>query len=50
MKTIKVVYNELLDVGCFSHTLNHMGERMNTPEQLKNNWMTGSFIGMLRVG
>ena len=31
MKTIKVVYNELLDVGCFSHTLNHVGERMNTP-------------------
>ena len=30
MRTIKVVYNELLDVGCFSHTLNHVGERMNT--------------------
>ena len=26
MRTIKVVYNELLDVGCFSHTLNHEGE------------------------
>ena len=22
---IKVVYYELLDVGCFSHTLNHAG-------------------------
>ena len=31
MRTIKVVYNELLDVGYFSHTLNHVGERMNTP-------------------
>ena len=31
MRTIKVVYNELLDVGFFSHTLNHVGERMNTP-------------------
>ena len=31
MRTIKVVYNELLDVGCSSHTLNHVGERMNTP-------------------
>ena len=30
MRTIKVVY-KLLDVGCFSHTLNHTGERMNTP-------------------
>ena len=26
MRTIKVVYNELLDVGCVSHTLNYMGE------------------------
>ena len=26
MRTIKVVYNELLDVGCFSHTFNHVGE------------------------
>ena len=26
MRTIKVVYNELLDVGCFSHTLNHVGK------------------------
>ena len=25
MRTIKVVYNELLYVGCFSHTLNHVG-------------------------
>ena len=31
MKTIKVVYNQLLDIGCFSHTLDHVGERMNTP-------------------
>ena len=31
MRKIKVVYNELLDVGSFSHTLNHVGERMNTP-------------------
>ena len=31
MRTIKVVNNELLDVGSFSHTLNHMGERTITP-------------------
>ena len=31
MRTIKVVYNGLLDMGCFSHTLNHVGERINTP-------------------
>ena len=26
MRTIKVVYNQLLDVGCFSHTLDHVGK------------------------
>ena len=31
MRTIKVMYNQLLDMGCFSHTLDHVGERMNTP-------------------
>ena len=31
MRTIKIIYNQLLGVGCFSHTLNHVGERMNTP-------------------
>ena len=31
MGTIKVVYNQLLDVGCFSHTLDYVGEQMNTP-------------------
>ena len=41
MRTIKVVYNELLDVGCFSHTLNHVGERMNTPilHDFYNTWI-----------
>ena len=31
MRTISVVYNQILDVGCFSHTLDHVGERMKTP-------------------
>ena len=41
MRTIKAVYNELLDVGCFSHTLNHVGERMNTPvlHEFCNTWI-----------
>ena len=41
MRTIKVVYNDLLDVGCFSHTLNHVGERMNTPilHDFCNTWI-----------
>ena len=41
MRTIKVVYNELLDVGCFSHTLNHVGKRMNKPilHDFCNTWI-----------
>ncbi len=31
MRTISIVYNQILDVGCFSHTLDHVGERMRTP-------------------
>ena len=31
MRTVLAVYNHLMDVPCFSHTLNHVGEGMNTP-------------------
>ena len=27
MRTLKVVYSSLLDVGCFAHSLDHVGER-----------------------
>ena len=30
-RTISIIYNYMLDVGCFSHTLDHVGERMRTP-------------------
>ena len=30
MRTVSVVYNRVMDVGCFSHTLDHEGERMKT--------------------
>ena len=30
-RTISVLYNNMMDVGCFSHTLDHVGENMNTP-------------------
>ena len=29
--TLKVVYLSLLDIGCFSHTVNHVGENFKTP-------------------
>ena len=32
MRTVKVVYSSLLDIGCFSHTLNHAGERVKTSQ------------------
>ena len=31
MRIVSVVYPKLLDVGCYSHTLDHVGERFNTP-------------------
>ena len=30
MRTIKVVYPKIFDVGCYSHTLDHVGEKMDT--------------------
>ena len=30
-RTISIIYNQMLDVGCFSHTLDHVDERMRTP-------------------
>ena len=31
MRTVRVLYNRVFDVGCISHTLGLVGERMNTP-------------------
>ena len=31
IRTIKVVYPGIVDVGCFSHTLDHVGGHFNTP-------------------
>lgn len=31
MTTIKVLYPNMFDVGCYSHTLDHVGERFKTP-------------------
>ena len=30
MCTIKVLYHKIFDVGCYSHTLDHVGEKMDT--------------------
>lgn len=33
MRTVSVVYNynQVIDIGCFSHTIDHVGENMKTP-------------------
>ena len=31
MRTLKVVYPHLLDIGCYSHTIDHVGKKFVTP-------------------
>ena len=31
LRTLKVVYPNIADVGCFSHTIDHVGEKFETP-------------------
>ena len=31
MRTVRVIYNQVINIGCFSHTLDHVGEHMQTP-------------------
>ena len=33
MQTVCVLYPKVLDIGCFSHTIDHVGEKFNTPVQ-----------------
>ena len=30
MRTLRVLYNRIFDVGCLSHTLDHIGEKLET--------------------
>ena len=30
MRTVTVIYNQMMDIGCFSHTISHVGGRMMT--------------------
>lgn len=42
MRTLKIVYPKLLDVICFSHTLNRVGEHFNVPYLIEfmSAWLT----------
>jgi hypothetical protein len=31
LRTLKVLYPNLVDIGCFSHTIDHVGENFDTP-------------------
>ena len=31
MRTVAVLYPEMIDIGCFSHTIDHVGEHFKTP-------------------
>ena len=41
MRTMKIVYPSLLDVGCFSHALDRVGDHFNTPNlsEFWNSWI-----------
>ena len=41
MRTLNIVYPELLHIGCFSHTLDHVGEKLNTPvlDKFAKSWI-----------
>ena len=42
VRTLKIVYPRLLDVGCFSHTLDRVGEYFNIPilSEFTSAWIT----------
>ena len=31
MRTIKILFPNVLDIGCYSHTLDHIGDHFNVP-------------------
>ena len=41
-RTVTIVYNHLLSVGCWSHTLHHVGQTMNIPilEEFTKLWIS----------
>jgi len=42
MRTISAIFNLLMDMPCFSHTIDHVGEHMNTPilEEFMKYWIS----------
>ena len=41
IRSIAILFSKMLDVGCYSHTLDHVGEKMNTPllDEFISSWI-----------
>lgn len=31
IRTLSIIFRQLIDIGCFSHTIDHVGDKMRTP-------------------
>lgn len=42
IRHLKILYPNLVDIGCFSHTLDHVGEKMATPnlDKFMKSWVS----------
>ena len=42
MQTVRVLYPKVFDIGCFAHTIDHVGEKLNTPvlKEFTSAWMS----------
>ena len=42
VRTLKIVYPQLIDIGCFSYTIDHVGEHFITPNlsEFVSNWIS----------
>ena len=42
LRTLKVLYPNIVDNGCFSHTIDHVGEKFETPvlEEFISEWIS----------
>lgn len=42
IQTLKIVFPKVFDIGCFSHTLDHVGEKFKTPilDSFSKSWLS----------
>ena len=42
IRHLKILYPNLVDIGCFSHTLDHVGEKMASPnlQKFMKSWVS----------